>query len=415
MSFWEIFLLSTGGITFLAWGYLLLFRGFFWWPVTIDSSSAEISSANSSDEKISWPAIDIVVPARNEAETLPVTLPRLLNLNYPGRVRVFIVDDHSEDNTSAICQKALKDKKTHSLFLVTPESLPEGWTGKVWAMKAGLDHSRAQDNPADWVLFTDADISYSDDSLKKLVTHTLAGSYKLGSWMVRLRVDSFWDRLLIPAFVYFFAKLFPFRWAADPNRKLAAAAGGCILVESEALRAAGGLESIRSEIIDDCSLANRIKNHSVKGSRSRIWLGLVEDVWSIRAYGTLEPTWQMVARTAFTQLNYSYILLALTVLGMCLIYLAPPILTIGSFLIAVIQPEGWTWISSTLFVLGSGAWGFMSWTYLPTLAFYRVHWAYSLLLPVSAAMYNLMSLDSGWKTFWKKGGQWKGRHYTPGS
>lgn len=418
MSLWAGIVLGSAVLSFSIWCYLALGRGFFWWPVTLDIDESDSSRSNQNvssginQDSVSLPAIDVIVPARNEAEALPVTLPRLLNQKYPGRIRVFLVDDHSDDGTSEICKEIQAQNTWKSeLHLIQPPPLPDNWSGKVWAMHSGWKASRESTDPADWILFTDADIAMTENSIQRLATHTIGGDYRMGSWMVRLRIDSFWDRLLIPAFVYFFAKLYPFRWASNPKRKLAAAAGGCILVDAQALEKAGGLESIQSEIIDDCSLANRIKNHTESDQRQKIWLGMVKDVWSVRPYGELDPTWKMVSRTAFTQLKYSYILLTLTLFGMAIVYLAPPALTIGSFLTAMIQPEGWTWLTASCFVLGSGAWGIMAWTYLPTLAFYGVHWAYSTLLPLSALLYNLMTLDSAWKTFLKKGGAWKGRTY----
>lgn len=302
------------------WGYLLLGRGFFWraGPELPPPEAIPLGG---------WPAVDVVIPARNEADMLRETLGRH---DYPGELRIIVVDDGSDDGTADVA-RALGAEA------VVARPTPDGWAPKVWAMAEGLRVARAP-----WVLFTDADIRHAPDSIARLVAH--AGDRGLVSVMAKLRIETAWDRLLIPAFIYFFMKLYPFEWAE-------AAAGGCMLVRRDRV----DLEKIRGALIDDLALARTVE---------RRWLGFSDGVVSVRRYGTLRATWEMVARTAFTQLRRSWTLTILSVLGMLVTYGNP------------------------------FAWPVAALSYVPTLRRCGVSPWWAPALPVAAFLYALMTLDS---------------------
>lgn len=359
-----------GGLSLLVWLGLVLGRGGFWRP----GPWLPPAAANHR-----WPAVAVVIPARNEAAMLPRTLPGVLGQNYPGELRIVLVDDHSDDAT-ADAARALDRQGRLSVLAAPP--LPPGWTGKLWALQQGVESSDAA-----FLLFTDADIAHSPDLLRRLVARALADDLDLVSVMARLRAESIWERLLIPAFVYFFALLYPFRRVNDPRRPIAAAAGGCLLVRRAALERSGGLAAIAGELIDDCALARRIKGHG-RASGGRLWLGLDAHVCSLRAYQGLEDVWSMVARTAYVQLNYSPWRLAGTVLAMLLVFAGPPL--------AAVAGSG----------PGLAGWLLMAGSYAPMLRVYRVSLWHAPLLPLIALLYVLMTVDSA-----RRGGGWKGRRY----
>lgn len=357
----------------------------------------------------SHPSVCAVIPARNEADLLPITLRSLLQQDYPGALTVILVDDHSTDGTAEVAQQtaAAIDNATQ-LQVMQAAPLPPGWSGKLWAMEQGVQ--KAQTFAPDYILLTDADIEHDPANLRRLVEKATQANLEMASVMVRLRCESGWEKLLIPAFVFFFQKLYPFRWVNNPRRKTAAAAGGCILIRQAALTRIGGIASIREALIDDCALAQRVKERG-EGTEERgqetgellhsIWLGLSDRTRSLRPYDTLATIWEMVARTAYTQLSYSSLLLVGTLVGMALVYLVAPVsLGVGLW-------RGDWWLAG----LGFGVWLLMAIAYFPTIRFYRCSPIYAVYLPLIAWLYTLMTLDSARRHWQGKGGAWKGRVY----
>ena len=255
-------------------------------------------------------------------------------------------------------------------------------------MQQGMDYALKQ-GTVDYVLLTDADIVHAPDNLRRLVARAEAGQLVLVSLMAKLYCRSIAEKFLIPAFVFFFDMLFPFGWANDPRRRTAAAAGGCMLARCNALLAAGGIEAIKAEIIDDCALARVMKR------RGPIWLGLTERASSVRPYGGIGEIRRMIARSAYAQLDYSPLQLAGTVMGMALVFAAAPLLAL--FGDGLVRLEG------------VGAWAAMALAFQPTLRFYRLSPLWGLALPAIGALYTAFTIDSALQ-FWRgKGGMWKGR------
>lgn len=364
-----------GGVALLTWLYLALAHGRFW------RTSIRLPDAPDPDD---WPSVTAVVPARDEAAVLPRTLPGLVAQDYPGSFRVVVVDDESSDRTGDIAAAAGAD-------LLRGSGPPPGWTGKVAALAAGFG---AAGDP-DYVLFTDADIAYPPDALRRLVRAASSHRFVLTSQMVRLRAETGWERLLVPAFVYFFAQLYPFARVNGPGRT-AAAAGGCMLVDRRALEQAGGLAPIRAAIIDDVALGRLLKRHG------RIWLGLAPQLHSVRPYPRLADLWQMITRSAYTQLRYSPPLVLATVVGLLLVYLLPPTLVIGGAITG----------SVSALATGAAAWAIMTATYVPMLHFYRLGRVRAVLLPCVAVLYGAMTVDSARRHFAGHGAEWKGRTAT---
>lgn len=392
------------------WLGLLGFRGQFWRSdIVLESSEAGDDGEARNSAPIlkthnfslpTFPSVCAVVPARNEAEVLPLTLPSLLQQTYSGVFRVILVDDQSSDGTSGVAEQVAETLgKTDQMQIVTAKPLPVGWSGKLWAMQQGIEAAEAF--APDYVLFTDADIQHDPENLQRLVRRAIEQDLDLASIMVRLRCESFWERLLIPAFVFFFQKLYPFRWVNDPRNSTAAAAGGCILIRTAALARIAGLQAIRQALIDDCALAQAVKRSATETGQGRIWLGLSQYTCSLRAYPTLQSIWDMIARTAFTQLNYSLLLLIGTVLGMGLVYLVP---VIGCLL-------GMKGDNPTVALIGFTGWMLMSFAYWPTVRFYRCSPIFAFSLPLIALLYTLMTIDSALRYWQGRGGAWKGRVY----
>ncbi|GAA4847311.1 glycosyltransferase [Saccharopolyspora rosea] len=338
-----------------------------------------------------WPSVAVVVPARDEAAVLPATLPTLLSQRYPGAARVVLVDDNSADGTGEVAGRA---RGGLPLTVTTPGHPPDGWTGKLWA----LAHGVAEAGEVDYLLFTDADIAHPPDSLRTLVM-AAAGGRDLVSQMALLRAQTRWERLIVPAFVHFFAMLYPFRRVNRPTARTAAAAGGCVLVRREVLERAGGVAAVRGAVIDDVALARL-----VKGSGGRIWLGLAERVRSVREYPRLADLWRMVARTAYIQLRFSPLLLVGTIAGLGLVFLVPPVATIAGVLVA----------DPAVLVPGAVAWIAMAGTFAPMLRYYGQPVVAAFLLPVTAAIYAAMTLDSARRHRFRGGTTWKGRSTAPG-
>ncbi len=374
------------------WLYLIAARGGFWQAAERDDRSApgEISSWNGA-----WPAIAAIIPARDEAACIGETVSSLLRQPYAGEFNVIVVDDQSRDGTAqAARDAAARLGKADRLKVVSGRPLPAGWTGKLWAQQQGVAlveglSIEGVPNPPDYLLFTDADIVYGADALPRLVERALANGFVLTSLMVKLRCKSFAERLLVPAFILFFQMLYPFAWANDPRRATAAAAGGCMLVRRDVLREAGGLAAIRGALIDDCALAKLLK------ARGQIWIGLTERVHSIRAYPRLADIRRMVSRTAYAQLGYSPLLLAGTIAGLALVYLAPVALAI--FADGIPQ------------FLGLFVWLLMALAFRPTLRLYGLSAFWGVALPAIAAIYMAFTLDSAYQHARGRGGMWKGR------
>ncbi|MEH2314204.1 MAG: glycosyltransferase [Nostoc sp.] len=380
------------------WLGLLCFWGQFWRT----DQQLEVTET----QLQSLPTVCAVVPARNEAELLPTTLRSLLLQDYPGSFNVFLVDDRSTDQTAIFAEGvAHAVGKAQQLHIISGVSLPPGWSGKLWAVEQGINSASLF--APDYFLLTDADIEHDPGNLRRLVAKAVQEDLDLVSVMVRLRCESFWEKLLIPAFVFFFQKLYPFRWVNNPNNPTAAAAGGSILIARAALERIGGIQVIRKALIDDCALANAVKqigrqsNSFPPASPGRIWLGLSTLTQSLRPYNSLATIWDMVARSAYTQLNYSPLLLLGTLVGMPLIYLVPPMCVI----------LGTVWGNWAIAFTGLLGWLLMTLAYYPTIRFYKCSPWLALSLPAIAFLYTLMTLDSALRHWQGRGGAWKGRVY----
>lgn len=369
-----------GALTFVIWLVLWLRHGAFWSTFIAPPPAAPRD----------WPSVVTVIPARDEAEGIGRTVSSLLTQDYKGRLSVVVVDDQSTDGTADIARRAAAAAGAEDrLTIVSGVALPPGWVGKMWAVSQGVAKAAEVDPSARYVLLTDGDITHGPRNLTHLVARAEAGALDLTSLMVRLRCSSLAERMLIPAFVFFFQMLYPFARVNDPGDKTAAAAGGCMLVRRSALERIGGIAAIKGELIDDCALAAAIKRNGP------IWLSLTNDAESLRIYGGIEDVWRMVARSAYTQLHYSPLLLLGTVLGLAITFLAPPLL----FLF------GHGGASSFGFV----AWIIMSACYMPMLRFYGLPLWWAPLLPVVALVYLGATLDSALRHARGKGGAWKGR------
>jgi len=343
-----------------------------------------------------------VIPARDEAAILPLTLPSLLGQEYRGGLAVVLVDDGSADGTAAVAE-ALGQAGGAPLKVIRGELLPTGWAGKVWAMAQGA----AAAGESDYLLFTDADIAFAPGVVAELVRAAVADSRDLVSQMALLRADTGWERWIVPAFVYFFAQLYPFRRVGQPRARTAAAAGGCMLVRREVLAAAGGLERIRDARIDDIALAQLLKRPPVA---ARCWLGFTTDVHSRRPYPRLAELWGMVARSAYTQLRYSPPLLVAVLAGLTWLYLLPPVAALAG--LAALAAGTWpgagtaaAWCAAA----GLTGWLLQAVTYLPVLRLYRLSWLRALGLPLAALLYAGMTADSARRYHAGRGGAWKGR------
>jgi hopene-associated glycosyltransferase HpnB len=375
----------------IAWAYLLTGHGGYW------RTDQRLPAARA--DPAAWPGVAAVVPARNEAAVLPATLPTLLAQEYPGAFEVVLVDDESSDQTPDVAATIGRGVSGARLRVVPGRRPPPGWAGKVWAMDQGV---RAVGDAA-YVLFTDADIAYRPGTLVALVRAAEADDRALVSQMALLRADTRWERLLVPAFVYFFAQLYPMRRVNRNGARTAAAAGGCMLVRRCALEAAGGLERIRGARIDDVALGRLLKRAAAP---ARCWLGLSTDVISVRPYPRLSELWDMIARSAYTQLRYSPVVLTATVVGLLWLYALPPAAALGG--LAWLAAGGGAtagWLAGA----GLAGWVVMTVSYLPVLRLYRLSPARAPALPVIAVMYAAMTADSARRYYAGRGGQWKGR------
>lgn len=382
----------AAGTACLVWLWLLCGRHGFW-RVEPPLESEPVPQLKA------WPAVAAVVPARDEAALIEGTLGALLAQDYPGALAVVLVDDHSVDGTAAGARR-IGATAERSLEVVEAPVLPAGWSGKLWALESGLRRAVEVAPEAAYVLLTDADILHPPDGLARLVAKAEAERLDLVSLMVRLHCSSLWERLLVPPFVFFFRLLYPFKGVGDPGSRVAAAAGGCMLVRRSALHQAGGIAAIRGALIDDVALARAIKRRPGGG---RLWLGLSAATRSLRRYERLGELWAMVARTADTQLRHSLVLLALTMLGLIVTFVVPPL----ALVLGVVRGE------AGLAILGGLAFSGMALAFRPMVRFYGLRAGWALTLPLAAVLYGAMTLDSAWQHRRGTGGRWKGRVMTP--
>jgi hopene-associated glycosyltransferase HpnB len=369
---------SVATLTAVTWSYLVLARGTFW---RIKSAKPDAS------DNAEFGAVVAVVPARNEAELIGPVVTSLLNQSVA--MPVVLVDDESTDGTADVARRASeKAGKADALIVIQSKPLPGGWTGKLWAMHQGIERARAL-QPT-WLMLADADVLHSPETVAKMGLIASQGHYDLVSFMVKLHCESLPEKLLIPAFVYFFFMLYPPAWIRATRRSTAGAAGGCMLLRAETLERAGGLESVRGAVIDDCSLARLLKQHGGK-----LWIGLTDKSQSLRRYETFSDVEQMVSRTAFNQLKHSSLLLLCTIAGMVITYLAPPLLLLTRTRLTII--------------MGAAAWAAMTVTYSALVRYYRLNPAWALTLPLAALFYLGATMHSAVKYWSGSGGNWKGR------
>jgi len=362
------------------WLYLLLARGSFW-----RLSEDKIEPRQLED----WPRVVAVVPARNEATAISQAISSIAKQDYPGEFSIIVVDDHSEDGTAALAQQAANESgASQRLKIHSAAPLAPGWTGKLWALNEGI--SATSEKGVEFFWFTDADIEHAPDTLRRLVFRAEKNSLDLASLMVLLQANTFAERLLIPAFLYFFLLLYPPRWIADPNASTAGAAGGCILLRRNVLAPIGGIASIRGAVIDDCALARAVKKNGGK-----IWMGLTRVSVSLRGYGTFAEIRDLIARTAFTQLHYSFAFLAVALAGLFGTFLLPWILFFAY------PGEAWLLVDTAI--------ALMTATFLVTVRFYNLSAAWALTLPFAAVFYGYATCVSAVRYWLGRGGQWKGR------
>ena len=374
----------VGVLTLVVWVTLLVGRGGFW------RVSERFENLDFREPGRGWPSVTAITPARNEAALLKETLPGLLGQNYPGRFTIAVVDDQSSDATALIAQRLMRGNPRATL--VDGAAPPSGWTGKLWALQQGLSWADETER-SDYLLLVDADIVLMPDVLRRLVSLAEERGAVLVSLMAKLNCQSFAERWLVPAFIFFFRMLYPFSNVNDPRRKIAAAAGGCMLVRRQALLDAGGFAAVSAALIDDCALAALMKRSGP------IWLGMTRDALSLRVYPGIGDFGRMVMRSAFAELRYSTVRLAFTVAAMCLVFLAPPLLA----LFARGLPEA----------LGAISWAIMAFIFAPTLRFYGLPVIHVFALPVVAAVYTLFTIGSAVQYWTGRGGQWKGRIQAP--
>ncbi|MFC5958030.1 glycosyltransferase [Streptomyces pratens] len=378
-------LVWTAVASLAAWLWLLLGQGFFW------RTDVRLPPRR---EPEPWPSVCVVVPARDEAAVLPVSLPSLLAQDYPGRAEVFLVDDGSTDGTGRLARELADRHGGLPLTVGSPGEPPAGWTGKLWAVRHGIGLARVR--APEYLLLTDADIAHAPDSLRRLVAAARTGGFDVVSQMARLRVESVWERMVVPAFVYFFAQLYPFRRIGRNGSRTAAAAGGCVLLRAEAAERARIPDAIRQAVIDDVALAR-----AVKAGGGRVWLGLADGVNSVRPYPRPADLRRMVSRCAYAQLRHSPVLLAGTVAGLALVYLVPPVAVVAGLAAG----------GTPAVAAGAAAWLVMTGTYVPMLRYYRQPLWLAPLLPLTAFLYLLMTVDSAVQHYRGRGAAWKGRTY----
>jgi hopene-associated glycosyltransferase HpnB len=399
--------IALAGLPVGIWIYLLTFRGHFWLerprPFEAVAGARAFPGATAPGEaeagrpakEQNWPSVVAVIPARNEADVIGQTVTALLRQDYPGGFHIVLVDDDSSDGTSdAARAAAVACDAVDRLTVLRGKRLNTDWTGKLWAVNQGVDYVERLKQKPDYILLTDADIEHTPENLRQLVGrallgHPQAGPYKLVSLMARLRTDTFAEKALIPAYIFFFQMLYPFAWINNPKKRMAGAAGGCMLVERKALKAAGGIPVIKDALIDDCALGQVMKR------QGPIWLGLGETVTSLRGYPTWRNIWMLIARSGFTQLGFSPLLLLGCLIGMTVTFLLPPLLAIQS--------------DPGLRLPGIISWSMMTMSTLANLYYYRRSVLWAPVMPLIALFYLAATLDSARRYWMGLGGEWKGR------
>ena len=372
--------LIFAAVSLLSWVYLLVLHGDFWQVGRLQAECETNAQVG---------PIAVLIPARNEAEHIGLAVSSLLTQSCANVLHVYVVDDNSTDGTAEAARAAAADMGASSrLTVLSGRPLPSGWTGKLWAVQQGIE--AALESRPEFLLLTDADIEHDHDNLATLVSIAEREGYDLVSFMVRLHCHSPAEKLMIPAFVFFFFMLYPPLWFRSPRKRIAGAAGGCMLIRPSALERAGGIAAIRSEIIDDCALASEVKN-----SGGRVWLGISATTRSLRAYESFGEIERMIARTAFNQLGHSALLLVGAVVGMALVYVLPVVLVFTGDI--------------RLMALGLAAYVLMVTTYVPMVRFYGLGLLWALTLPFSALFFTAATIHSAMKFWTGKGGEWKGR------
>jgi hopene-associated glycosyltransferase HpnB len=374
------------------WIYLALARGGFWLGRENDAAMHEALARRRREgaASIAWPRVVVIIPARNEAELVGITVGSLFAQRYEGDLSVIVVDDHSDDGTADVALRAAATADASDrLSIVSAPTLPKDWTGKLWAVSQGVARCNDLAEPPEWMLFTDADIRYAPDAVSALVSSAVEDRLVLSSLMVKLRCESFAERTLIPAFVFFFQMLYPFAWVNQPNRRTAAAAGGCVLLRRSELQAAGGIAAIRGSLIDDCALARLMK------PRGPIRLALGEHVQSLRPYVQFEEIRRMVVRSAYAQLQFSPWRLTLVVLAMLMVFVAPVVLTLWA--------DGWVRL------IAFATWITMAALFIPMAKRHRVPLWSCIALPAIASVYLAFTIESAYQHLRGRGGLWKGR------
>lgn len=375
--------LILASLALAIWVYLLLGRGGFWLTSKYDDLEPQPAAA-------SWPDIAVVVPARDEAESIADCVRTILQQPYPGLLSMVLIDDQSSDGTPELARGAAHSLGAGKrLTVLAGRDLPSGWTGKMWAVQQGLDHIASWPAQPQFVLLTDADIVYSGDVVMRLVARAQTRNLAMASIMAKLRCVSFAERFLIPAFIFFFQMLYPFSWVGRSDRAAAAAAGGCILVRWSALQNIGGISSIRGALIDDCALGAKLK------TQGPVWLGFSRHVRSVRPSEQIAQVGRMISRSAFAQLHYSVMILIGVMAAMALVFLLPVVLTLFG--------EGLNR------VFAGGCWLLMALAFQPTLRYYEQSPLWGLALPAIASAYMVFTINSAYQHFRGRGGLWKGR------
>jgi len=366
------------------WLYLFFARGNFW---QVHEETVELKPLKQ------WPRVVAIIPARNEAETIGRAVTSVAKQDYPGEFFAIVVDDHSDDGTADLARSASDESNASGRISIhSARELPPGWTGKVWAMNEGI--AEATKRAPDYFWFTDADITHAPDTLRRLVCQAERDSLDLASLMVLLRAQTFPERLLIPAFLYFFLTVYPPNWVIDPKSRAAAAAGGCILLRRSALERIGGMVAVSSEVIEDCAIAR-----AVKQSGGKIRLGLTRLSVSLRCYNSFGGIRDLIARVAFTQLRYSFLVLLGALAGLFATYLLPWVLFFA------FPGEAWLAVDTTIAMMAA--------TFAVTVKFYGLSWPWALTLPIAALFYSYATCLSAVRYWLGRGGQWKGRAQAP--